>query len=73
MIIDAHAHYTSVPPELQAYRGRQVMNLRQPPRPRQLGLVLQQPHPEREPQRSESHRRLGALFITRLTAGGPGG
>jgi hypothetical protein len=34
MIIDAHAHYTSAPPELQAYRGRQVMNLRQPPRPR---------------------------------------
>ena len=34
MIIDAHAHYTSAPPELQAYRGRQIMNLRQPPRPR---------------------------------------
>src|SRR2546427_12303199 len=34
MIIDAHAHYTSAPPELQAYRGRQGMNLRQPPRPR---------------------------------------
>ena len=29
MIIDAHAHYTSAPPELQAYRGRQIMNLRQ--------------------------------------------
>ena len=34
MIIDAHAHYTSAPPELQAYRGRQVMNLRNPARPR---------------------------------------
>ena len=46
---------------------------RQPPHPRQLGLVLQQPHPEREPQRGKSHRRLGALFIPRLTARGPGG
>ena len=34
MIIDAHAHYTSAPPELQAYRGRQIMNLAKPPRPR---------------------------------------
>ncbi len=24
MIIDAHAHYTSAPPQLQAYRGRQI-------------------------------------------------
>src|SRR5207244_3864494 len=34
MIIDAHAHYTSAPAELQAYRGRQIMNLRNPARPR---------------------------------------
>ena len=34
MIIDAHAHYTTAPPELQAYRGRQIMNLRNPARPR---------------------------------------
>jgi len=34
MIIDAHAHYTTAPPELQAYRGRQIMNLANPPRPR---------------------------------------
>ena len=34
MIIDAHAHYTSAPPELQAYRGRQIMNLLKPARPR---------------------------------------
>ena len=34
MIIDAHAHYTTAPPELQAYRGRQVMSLAKPPRAR---------------------------------------
>ena len=25
MIIDAHADYTTAPPELQAYRGRQIL------------------------------------------------
>ena len=30
MIIDAHAHYTSAPPELQAYRGRQVQTMSRP-------------------------------------------
>ena len=30
MIIDAHAHYTSAPPELQAYRGRQVTSMGRP-------------------------------------------
>src|SRR5262249_42762451 len=34
MIIDAHAHYTTAPPELQAYRGRQIMNLAKPPQAR---------------------------------------
>jgi 4-oxalmesaconate hydratase len=24
LIIDAHAHYTSAPPQLQAFRGRQI-------------------------------------------------
>jgi 4-oxalmesaconate hydratase len=36
MIIDAHAHYTPAPPELQAYRGRQIMTLARPARPRLL-------------------------------------
>jgi 4-oxalmesaconate hydratase len=36
MIIDAHAHYTTAPPELQAYRGRQIMTLARPARPRIL-------------------------------------
>jgi 4-oxalmesaconate hydratase len=34
MIIDAHAHYTTAPPELQAYRGRQITNLARPAPPR---------------------------------------
>jgi 4-oxalmesaconate hydratase len=34
MIIDAHAHYTTAPPELQAYRGRQITNLARPAAPR---------------------------------------
>ncbi|MFQ5682942.1 MAG: amidohydrolase family protein [Candidatus Binatia bacterium] len=34
MIIDAHAHYTTAPPELQAYRGRQITNLARPVRAR---------------------------------------
>ena len=32
MIIDAHAHFTGAPPELQAYRGRQLINLARPAR-----------------------------------------
>jgi 4-oxalmesaconate hydratase len=34
MIIDAHAHYTTAPAELQAYRGRQITNLAKPTRAR---------------------------------------
>ncbi len=34
MIIDTHAHYTTAPPELQAYRGRQITNMAQPVRAR---------------------------------------
>jgi len=34
MIIDAHAHYTTAPAELQAYRGRQIINLAKPVRAR---------------------------------------
>ena len=34
MIIDAHAHYTTAPPQLQAYRGQQITNLARPVRPR---------------------------------------
>ena len=30
MIIDAHAHYTSAPPQLQAYRGRQISTFARP-------------------------------------------
>ncbi len=30
MIIDAHAHYTTAPLELQAYRGRQIVDLAKP-------------------------------------------
>ena len=30
MIIDAHAHYTSAPPQLQAYRGTQITNYARP-------------------------------------------
>ena len=30
MIIDCHAHYTSAPPELQAYRGRQIATMVRP-------------------------------------------
>jgi 4-oxalmesaconate hydratase len=32
VIIDIHAHYTSAPPQLDAYRGRQVSNLNKPSR-----------------------------------------
>ncbi|MFP6566492.1 MAG: hypothetical protein VB961_04295, partial [Dehalococcoidia bacterium] len=34
MIIDAHAHYTSAPPQLQAYRGRQISTYARPARAR---------------------------------------
>jgi 4-oxalmesaconate hydratase len=34
MIIDAHAHYTSAPPQLQAYRGRQISTYARPDRAR---------------------------------------
>ena len=34
MIIDAHTHYTTAPPELQAYRGRQITDLARPARAR---------------------------------------
>lgn len=34
MIIDAHTHYTSAPPELQAYRARQIIDLAKPVRAR---------------------------------------
>jgi hypothetical protein len=27
VIIDVHGHYTKVPPELDAYRGRQILQL----------------------------------------------
>ncbi|MDT4933583.1 MAG: 4-oxalmesaconate hydratase [Pseudonocardiales bacterium] len=30
MIIDVHGHFTQVPPELDAYRGRQIMQLSRP-------------------------------------------
>jgi len=30
MIIDVHAHYTQAPPQLDAYRGRQIGNLARP-------------------------------------------
>ena len=30
MVIDAHAHYTSAPPQLQAYRGRQISTFARP-------------------------------------------
>ena len=32
MIIDAHAHYTSAPPQLQSYRGRQISAYARPAR-----------------------------------------
>ena len=32
MIIDIHAHYTSAPPQLDAFRGRQVSELNRPRR-----------------------------------------
>jgi 4-oxalmesaconate hydratase len=32
MIIDAHAHFTTAPLELQAYRGRQITDLGKPVR-----------------------------------------
>ncbi|MBI4527305.1 MAG: amidohydrolase [Deltaproteobacteria bacterium] len=32
MIIDAHTHYTTAPPQLQAYRGRQIIDLARPAR-----------------------------------------
>lgn len=34
MIIDAHAHYTTAPPQLGAYRGRQITDLARPARAR---------------------------------------
>ena len=34
MIIDAHAHFTSAPPQLQAYRGRQISTYARPARAR---------------------------------------
>ena len=34
MIIDIHAHYTSAPPELNAFRGRQVSEMNRPTRGR---------------------------------------
>ena len=34
MIIDAHAHYTSAPPQLQAYRGRQISTYARPAKAR---------------------------------------
>jgi 4-oxalmesaconate hydratase len=34
MIIDVHGHYTTAPPELDAYRGRMLSRLNQPPRTR---------------------------------------
>src|SRR3990167_4507940 len=34
MIIDAHAHYTTAPPQLQAYRGQQITHLAKPLRAR---------------------------------------
>ena len=30
MIIDAHTHFTTAPPQLQAYRGQQITNLAKP-------------------------------------------
>jgi 4-oxalmesaconate hydratase len=30
MIIDVHAHYTQSPPQLDAYRGRQIGNMAKP-------------------------------------------
>ena len=30
MIIDAHTHFTTAPPQLQAYRGQQITNLGKP-------------------------------------------
>ena len=34
MIIDSHAHYTTAPPQLQAYRGQQITHLAKPVRAR---------------------------------------
>ena len=34
MIIDAHTHYTTPPPQLQAYRGSQIANMGRPSRAR---------------------------------------
>jgi 4-oxalmesaconate hydratase len=41
MIIDAHTHYTTAPPELQAYRGSQITNLGKPIRAK-LGISDEQ-------------------------------
>jgi len=46
---------------------------REPHRPGQRGLLLQQAHAERETQRGDPHRDPAAPFIPRLTARGPGG
>ena len=67
MIIDAHAHYTSAPPELQAYRGRQIMNLRQPPRPR-----LQVNDEQLERSMRNQFKRMQDSSIDRLLFFAPG-
>ena len=40
VIIDVHAHYTSAPPQLDAYRGRQMSELN---RPRPGNLKISEP------------------------------
>ena len=30
MIVDVHAHYTQAPPQLDAYRGKQLSNMNRP-------------------------------------------
>ncbi|MBI3328038.1 MAG: hypothetical protein HYZ81_15225 [Nitrospinae bacterium] len=61
MIIDAHAHYTTAPPELQAYRGRQIINLAKPVR-----AHLQISDEQLERSMRNQFKRMQATGIDRL-------
>ena len=69
MIIDVHAHYTSAPPQLDAYRGRQMSELN---RPRPGNLKISDEEIERSLQghfRQMRERGIDKLIFTPRASG----
>ena len=61
MIIDAHAHYTTAPPQLQQYRGQQITNFSRPAQAR-----LQVSDEQLERTMSSQFQRMEETGIDRL-------